>query len=172
MAKKRSTKAKAANLFERLAREARVSQSMRASYRETMTAAGVFDPSLVATSEEAYPPGVEFSESFLRLNERPTVVFTTTSRLADHVAIAARGEGIPFDSGFEIATLSSDQMLDVGYLLHLVHPPYSELGARALERTLELIQSPRSPRRVQQMNCSLILRGARRNHLAEPVAAA
>lgn len=135
-----------------------VNQQFFESYRRALRELGCFDPRLAVRDRELYPDTVASTLPLLRSRPSPTVMFATSSRTAQQVAIAAASAGIPFDSGFEIATADPDENLRLGYPLHLVKVDLAEMGRRAFERLIELRVNPAAEPQVISQPCTVILR--------------
>lgn len=101
------------------------------------------DPALVLQGDFAPASGQACARTFLGMPERPTAVFVGNDQMAYGVLAIAQQQGVRVPE--EVAVVGFDDIPLSGYIrpsLTTVHQPFFEIGQRAAELLLSLIESP------------------------------
>jgi LacI family transcriptional regulator len=116
-----------------------------AGYRQALEEAGIeVDPALVLEGDFNAPGGQAAGAQLLGLPNRPTAIFAANDQMACGVLSAAQARGlrVPGDVaivGFDDAALA----VQVRPTLTTVRQPFQEMGKRAADLLLALVDAPR-----------------------------
>lgn len=118
-----------------------------------------FDPALVKEDNYLEPNTRKLVEELLRLENPPTAIFTTSDTSAVRIMEVLRLHGrlVPQD----ISVIGFDDISQARFIypsLTTIHAPLYEMGAKAVEVLLNLIEQPQLPPEHIQLPTRLVIR--------------
>ena len=122
-------------------------------YREALAARGLAaDPQLVLPGDFSEESGFRAGEALAALAQPPTAVFAANDAMAIGCLAALRGRGLRVPDG--VSLVGFDDIPIARYLtpaLTTVQVPIAEIGGRALERLVSVLQSGREAAKRQEV---------------------
>lgn len=121
-------------------------------YCDALREAGIPpDPSLVLQGDFAPASGQACARAFFAMPERPTALFVGNDQMAYGVLAVAQQLGVRIPE--EVAVVGFDDLPLSGYIrpaLTTVHQPFFEMGQRAAQLLLSLMESSSAPTQAAQ----------------------
>ncbi|MCL7747833.1 catabolite control protein A [Halalkalibacter alkaliphilus] len=110
-------------------------------YREAIEGAGVsFDEELVVIGDYTYDSGIEAMNSFLELENRPSVIFASTDEMALGVIHGAQDQGLTIPDDIEVLGFDNTRLATmVRPTLSTVVQPMYDIGAVSMRLLTKLM---------------------------------
>ncbi|HLZ21553.1 MAG TPA: LacI family DNA-binding transcriptional regulator [Ktedonobacterales bacterium] len=115
-------------------------------YSDALREAGLTpDPSLVLQGDFEFSGGRACARAFFAMPERPTAIFAGNDQMAYGVLATAQQQGVRVPE--DVAVVGFDDLPISGYIrpaLTTVHQPFFEMGQRAAQLLISLVDTPAS----------------------------
>lgn len=116
-------------------------------YCDALREAGVMpDPTLVLQGDFEFSSGRACARVFFSMPDRPTAIFAGNDQMAYGVLAAAQQQGVRIPE--DVAVVGFDDLPISSYIrpaLTTVHQPFYEMGQRAAQLLISLVETPPAP---------------------------
>jgi LacI family transcriptional regulator len=121
------------------------------------------DQALIRQGDFHQPMGFTCAQALLSLPDRPTAIFASNDVMAFGVMEAVRDQALKIPDDVSIVGFDDiPQSVSVYPQLTTVQQPLAEMGARATQMLLELIENPDQPAQRVELPTELIVRASTR----------
>jgi LacI family transcriptional regulator len=119
------------------------------------------DPTLIQQGDYSQPTGFTCAQTLLSSPDRPTAIFASNDVMAFGVMEAVRDHALRIPDDVSIVGFDDiPQSVSVYPQLTTVRQPLAEMGARATQMLLELIENPDRPAQRVELPTELIMRAS------------
>ena len=138
------------------------------AFAQTLTAAGCFDPSLIAYYPEDDPASAsEFGEdaalALLRRDDRPTAIFAFNDQMAVGVYRAAAKLGLQIPDDLSVVGFDNQELIaaELRPQLTTLQLPHLEMGRRATTRLIDILLGSGDPTpNIERLLCPVVHRAS------------
>jgi LacI family transcriptional regulator len=129
-------------------------------YQKALEEAGIkVNPNWILINRHTIEDGKQVLKQIIEMKDRPTAVFTGSDEIAGGVMLAAREQGVTIPD--ELAVMGFDdqpfaELLNPG--LTTIRQPVTEMGRKAMEIVMELLQDPGIPPETYELPIELVIR--------------
>ncbi|MDR0584958.1 MAG: LacI family transcriptional regulator [Treponema sp.] len=111
-------------------------------YKQALREAGIpFDPDMIKYGINEYDSGIEITNRFLGMDNRPTAIFCISDAIARGCAEAAAGSGLRMPEDMAVAGFDNSIMSRLYWpKITTVSQPVYELGGNAVEQLISIIK--------------------------------